>query len=113
MIMCLGFVGTAAAIAMGVLAVGAIATQAYTAKRAGDAEDKAEKQQAQAKAQMESDLYNRNSQQAMRLLRQRILMGRNMKADGLGGSPQGGAQLGGVGLNAGTPYTAPKSALGA
>lgn len=108
MLLCLGFVGSTAALIIGGLAlVGSAATSAYGAKRQRDAEEKAEEEQTAAKKQMQSDLYNQNSQQAMRLLRQRILAGR-----GKASLPGAGGGLGNQGSSGGYA-PAPKQALGA
>jgi hypothetical protein len=99
---------TIALVAGAAAAVGSAAHSAYGAKRQRDAEEKAEDEQKVAKQQMESDLYNKNSGQAMRLLRQRILAGRGKASAGA----QGG-QLGTQGASVGGYAPAPKTALGA
>ena len=110
MLLCLGFVGSTAALVIGAAAlIGSAATSAYGAKRQRDAEEKAENETNAAKKQMESDLYNKNSGQAMRLLRQRILAGRGKASM----SGLGGGQLGSSAPSGGGFAPAPKTALGA
>lgn len=94
-------VSTLAVIGLGLSAAGA-AQGAYTGKRQGDAADKAAAERSRAKAQLESDEYNRNNSQNMRLLRQRVLAGKS----GMNSAPT----LGGGGP---APITAQKTALGA